>query len=63
MDTPRSADQHHGLVIMQQRAHALGGDMRVRRSPDGGTRVRVSIPLRRAKQGVEGATPLTNQMQ
>jgi nitrate/nitrite-specific signal transduction histidine kinase len=63
MDTPRSPDQHHGLVIMQQRAHALGGDMRVRRSPDGGTRVRVSIPLRRAKQGVEGATPLTNQMQ
>jgi len=63
MDKPRSLDQHHGLVIMQQRAHSLGGDMRVQRSPDGGTRVRVSIPSRGENPGSEWATPFMDQMQ
>lgn len=33
------APHHHGLVIMQERAHGLGGDIAVRRRAEGGTRV------------------------
>lgn len=35
--------QRHGLVIMQQRAHNLGGDFSVSASPLGGTRIEVSF--------------------
>jgi two-component system nitrate/nitrite sensor histidine kinase NarX len=52
MDQPRSPDQHYGLVIMQQRAHGLGGDMRVLRSPEGGTRVCVSLPTHGARSAL-----------
>jgi signal transduction histidine kinase len=34
-----------GLTIMQERARALGGEVRVRSSPGAGTRVEVSIPV------------------
>lgn len=34
-------EQHHGLVIMQQRAHELGGELRVTKSPRGGARIHV----------------------
>jgi two-component system, NarL family, nitrate/nitrite sensor histidine kinase NarX len=47
MHEPSSPDLHHGLVIIQQRAHNLGGDMRVRSSPEGGTRIRVSFVPRK----------------
>lgn len=52
IDQPHSPDQHYGLVIVQQRAHGLGGDMRVLRSPDGGTRICVSLPPLGATPGL-----------
>jgi signal transduction histidine kinase len=61
MREPSSFDLHYGLVIMQQRAHALGGDMRVQRSPDGGTRVHVSFTPRRLNSGSEQVNPATDQ--
>lgn len=36
---PGDAPHHYGLVIMQERAHSLGGDIAVRRRAEGGTRV------------------------
>jgi two-component system nitrate/nitrite sensor histidine kinase NarX len=63
MDEPRSPDQHHGLVIMQQRAHSLGGEMRVLRSPDGGTRIRVSLPSRRENTKSGQPIPSADQAQ
>lgn len=36
---PDGAPHHYGLVIMQERAHGLGGDIAVRRRAEGGTRV------------------------
>lgn len=36
---PGGAPHHYGLVIMQERAHGLGGDIVVRRRAEGGTRV------------------------
>jgi two-component system, NarL family, nitrate/nitrite sensor histidine kinase NarX len=62
MGAPRSPDQHHGLVIMQQRAHSLGGDMRVLGSPDGGTRVKIRFPPRSAHPYAEQTNPLTHDM-
>lgn len=42
-DNVHQRDRHHGLVIMQQRAHTLGGDFRVLSSDLGGTRIEVSF--------------------
>lgn len=36
---PGGAPHHYGLVIMQERAHGLGGDIAVRRRAEGGTHV------------------------
>jgi len=63
MDQPHSPDQHYGLVIVQQRAHGLGGDMRVLRSPDGGTRICVSLPSLGANPGSAQPNLLADQMQ
>jgi two-component system NarL family sensor kinase len=41
---------HLGLVGMQERAEAIGGQMQVFSEP-GSTRVRVSVPLPQEKQG------------
>ncbi|MGI9304094.1 MAG: ATP-binding protein, partial [Gammaproteobacteria bacterium] len=46
MDATRRRQQHHGLVIMQQRAHDLGGDLHVAKSPTGGTRIQISFRSR-----------------
>lgn len=51
-ETP-NPDRHYGLVIMQQRAHSLGGDMRVLHSADGGTRIRLNFPLGHANPDTE----------
>ncbi|MCG3201317.1 MAG: hypothetical protein NFCOHLIN_01183 [Gammaproteobacteria bacterium] len=48
MQTGHDAEQHHGVVIMQERAYSLGGSLRVERREAGGTRVVVSCPLRQA---------------
>jgi signal transduction histidine kinase len=63
MNVPRSPDQHHGLAIVQQRAHSLGGDMRVLRSPDGGTRIRVSLATHRPNPSSEQVHRFTDQTQ
>jgi two-component system, NarL family, nitrate/nitrite sensor histidine kinase NarX len=45
---------HYGLAIMQERAHSLGGELRVTPRADGGTRVTLEfVPLS------QRATPLT----
>lgn len=36
--------QHHGLMIMQERAHSLGGTLKMLASPSGGARVLVTCP-------------------
>jgi two-component system nitrate/nitrite sensor histidine kinase NarX len=48
MQTTHDAEQHHGVVIMQERAHSLGGSLRLERREGGGTRVVVTCPLRQA---------------
>lgn len=39
--TDRSGDPHHGLMIMQERTHRLGGDFSLGSNDDGGTSVSV----------------------
>lgn len=39
----RRREQHHGLIIMQERAHSLGGSIKVDQAPGGGTRVQVQF--------------------
>lgn len=41
------AEKHHGTIIMQERAHHLGGTLRVENREQGGTRVCLNIPTRR----------------
>jgi two-component system nitrate/nitrite sensor histidine kinase NarX len=41
------AEKHHGTIIMQERAHHLGGTLRVENREHGGTRVCLNIPTRR----------------
>jgi len=43
----RDAEQHHGLIIMQERVHSLAGGLRVESAEGGGTRVLVNCPRRR----------------
>ncbi len=45
---PKRRAQHHGLMIMQERAHSLNGDIRMETSSNGGTHVVVTFPI---KQG------------
>jgi two-component system, NarL family, nitrate/nitrite sensor histidine kinase NarX len=42
---------HHGLVIMQERAHRLGAALTVSARPGGGTRVRLRLAAPRSAQG------------
>ncbi|MGH8501346.1 MAG: histidine kinase [Gammaproteobacteria bacterium] len=51
LSAPIASEQHHGLVIMQQRAHSLGGEMHVSANPGGGTRVQVIFAARGAGSG------------
>ena len=48
IDGATNRDQHHGLIIMQERAHSLGGEMKIRTLVGGGTRVEVSFAARTA---------------
>ena len=36
-------EKHHGIIIMQERAHKVGGELRIDERPEGGTRVSVSF--------------------
>jgi signal transduction histidine kinase len=36
---------HRGLVNMAERAREIGGTLRIRRSPQGGIRIEVGVPL------------------
>ena len=38
--------EHYGLTIMQERAAQIGGELRLSRRPEGGTRVLLQVPLR-----------------
>ncbi len=40
----RDSEQHHGLIIMQERSRGLGGTMRLEDREGGGTRLLVNIP-------------------
>ncbi|HJV68392.1 sensor histidine kinase [Ideonella sp.] len=42
---------HHGLSIMDERAHRLGGALQVAARPGGGTRVRLIVPASTAPRG------------
>jgi signal transduction histidine kinase len=42
-----------GLASMRERAENLGGNLAIRSSPDGGTRVKATLALRSAKSAVE----------
>jgi signal transduction histidine kinase len=46
---PSASDRRLGLIGMQERASAFGGDVIVMGAPKKGTRVRVRIPLRRRR--------------
>lgn len=47
MQSVNDAEKHHGTIIMQERAHHLGGTLRVESRDSGGTRVCLNIPTRR----------------
>ncbi len=38
-----SSDQHHGIIIMQERTHALNGDMLLEKRSIGGTRLSINF--------------------
>jgi len=42
---PKRRAQHHGLMIMQERAHSLNGDIRMETAANGGTHIVVTFPL------------------
>ena len=44
----RDSEQHHGLIIMQERARGLGGTLRLEDRDGGGTRLQVNIPCHSA---------------
>lgn len=46
IDTTHRQNQHDGLLIMQERAHSLGGDIRVQDRPGGGVRLEVTFAKR-----------------
>jgi PAS domain S-box-containing protein len=45
MDVARSRGEHLGLIGMSERAHMLGGSMRIDSTPGCGTRISVRLPL------------------
>jgi nitrate/nitrite-specific signal transduction histidine kinase len=50
------AEPHHGLVIMQERAHGLGGTLRIEEREGGGTSLRVHCPRERRTSYSTSAT-------
>lgn len=46
IDEKRPPEHHQGLIIMQQRARSLGGEMTVMRSPTNGTRMKTNFVTR-----------------
>jgi two-component system nitrate/nitrite sensor histidine kinase NarX len=46
----RGDDTHFGIDIMRERAHRIGGDVRVEQRPGRGTRVRLRFPLPRVEE-------------
>ena len=44
-DPSRVRDERHGIVGMRERVAMIGGSIEVGSSPDGGTRVEVTVPL------------------
>jgi two-component system nitrate/nitrite sensor histidine kinase NarX len=42
------SEPHHGLIIMQERAHGLGGTLKVEDREGGGTCLRVYRPRQRS---------------
>lgn len=55
IEMPRDGDQHYGLVIMQERARNLGGEMRLEGGLDGGARVQVTFPRKPTTPAFERA--------
>jgi nitrate/nitrite-specific signal transduction histidine kinase len=53
VDAGHHGDQHHGLIIMQERARTLGGTLSVGPAADGGTIVQVRFTPRRRAGGFE----------
>ncbi|HXG29062.1 MAG TPA: histidine kinase [Nevskiales bacterium] len=52
--SPTSQVRHYGLIIMQERAHSLGGDIRFEAGPSNGTCVKVSF---RPKKNLHAPIP------
>jgi signal transduction histidine kinase len=50
-DVALSSSHSIGLIGMRERAAALGGNVNIRRYPDGGTLVKLELPLGRAYVG------------
>jgi two-component system nitrate/nitrite sensor histidine kinase NarX len=50
------AEPHHGLVIMQERAHGLGGTLRIEEREGGGTSLRMHCPRERRASYSTSAT-------
>jgi len=48
---PEDARNHHGLSIMRERAHSLGGEIEIGDRAEGGTRVRVRFAAARVLAG------------
>jgi len=46
IDEKRQPEHHQGLRIMQQRARSLGGELTIKRSPNGGTRMKTVFSSR-----------------
>jgi len=44
LERPNRHQQHYGLIIMQERAHSLGGEMRLEDRHEGGTEIVVTFP-------------------
>jgi signal transduction histidine kinase len=58
IDADFAAHGRFGLLGLQQRAHALGGEMQIESRPRRGTTIRISLPAVPAARG-ESARPLT----
>lgn len=54
--TDQGPERHHGLIIMQERAHTLGGTLSIDARSGGGTRVHVQCPVRSAVRAVHDET-------
>lgn len=55
IDSLESPRHHFGLAIMRDRAQLLGGELQIERRAEGGTRVRLRLPIGPAGYGAGGA--------